>query len=68
MGVTAAPACLVAATGGTNGLVACAFRTRHSAVAMASITVAADDDGGATAGAEVTSSGRFHWQSGPMER
>ena len=35
-------------------------------VAVAAIAVAADEYGGATAGAQVASPGKVHWQSGPM--
>jgi hypothetical protein len=67
MGVPAAPARLIAATGGAHGLAACLLRTRRGAVAVAAITVAADDDGSTAAGAQVASSGDVHWQAGPME-
>lgn len=67
MGVTAAQTRLIAATGGAHGVLTGQRRARRGAVAVASITVAADDDGGTAADAQVTSSGRVHWQSGPME-
>ena len=34
---------------------------------MASITVAADQHGAAATGAQVASSGKVHWRSGPMD-
>lgn len=67
MRVTTAQARLIAAAGGAHGVVACLVSARRGAVAVAAIAVAADDDGGPAAGAQVASSGRFHWQSGPME-
>ena len=67
VGVTAAQARLITAAGGAHGVLACLLRTRRGAVAVAAITVAADDDGGTAAGAEVASSGKVHWQAGPME-
>ena len=66
VGMTTAPAGLVAASSGTNGASASLIGTRRGAVAMAAITVATDQYSGATAGAEVASSGEVHWQSGPM--
>jgi 2-phospho-L-lactate transferase/gluconeogenesis factor (CofD/UPF0052 family) len=46
MGVAAAPARPVAATGGAHGVVARLVGAQRRAVAMAAIAVTADDDGG----------------------
>lgn len=66
MRVTAAQAGLIAAAGRTLGVVAGLLGTGRGAVTVAAITVATDQHGGATTGAQVTSSGKVHWQSGPM--
>jgi len=66
VGVTTAQAGLIAATGGTNGATASLIGTRRGAVAMATVTVAADQYSGAATSAQVASSGEVHWQSGPM--
>ena len=63
---TTAKAALVATAGSTHGLAASLIGTWPGAVAIATITVAADERGGVTAGAEVASSGEIHWQSRPM--
>jgi hypothetical protein len=62
MGMTAAQARLITAPGAAHGLMACLLRTLRGAVAVAAITVAADDNGGTAAGAQVASSGSVHWQ------
>ena len=67
VGVTAAQAVLVSAAGGTNSTAACLLGTPRGAVAVATIAVAADQCGGAASGAQVASSGKVHWPSGPME-
>ncbi len=66
VGVTAAPALLIAATRSTRGLSACLVGTVRSAVALATITVAANEHRRATSGAQVTSSREIHWSSRPM--
>lgn len=66
VGTTATMGVLIATTSGSYRLMAGLRRTSFGAVAVAAITVAADQYGGATAGAQVASSGEFHWQSGPM--
>jgi len=66
VGMKIAQAALVAPTGGTHGLATSLIGTWRGAVAIATITVAADKRGGVTAGAEVASSGEIHWQSRPM--
>ena len=63
---TTTQAALVATTGSTHGQAASLIGTWPGAVAIATITVAADERGGVTAGAEVASSGEIHWQSRPM--
>lgn len=67
MGMAAAQSRLIAATGGAHGALAGLLGAPRGAVAVASITVAADDDGDTAAGAQVASSGKVHWRSGPME-
>lgn len=66
VGVATARAGLIAAAGGTNRTAARLLGTLRSAVALAAITVAADEYGGAAAGAQVASSGKVHWQWRPM--
>ncbi len=66
VGVTTAQAGLIAATSGTNRTTASLVGTLRRAVAVAAIAVAADEYGGATAGAQVASPGKVHWHSGPM--
>jgi hypothetical protein len=66
VGVTAAPAVLIAATRSTGGLSACLVGTVRGAVALATITVAANEHRRATSGAQVTSSREIHWPSRPM--
>lgn len=66
MRVAAAQAGLIAAAGCTQGVVAGFFGAGRRAVTVAAITVAANQHGGAATGAQVTSSGKVHWQSGPM--
>ena len=66
MRVTAAPAGLIAATGCTQGVVAGLLGTGRGAVAVAAITVAANQHSRAATGTQVASSGKVHWQSGPM--
>ena len=62
VGMTTSPAGLIAATGGPDGSASCLRRTALGAVAVAAITVAANDHGLAAAGAEVASSCRIHGQ------
>ena len=66
MCVTAAPTGLIAAAGRTQGVVAGFLGTGRGAVTMAAIAVAADQHSRAATGAQVASSGKVHWQSGPM--
>ena len=66
VGVTTAQTRLIAATGGTHGAPAGLVGALRSAVAMATITMAANEHGGATAGAQVASSGKVHWHTRPM--
>jgi hypothetical protein len=66
MGVTTAAAVLIAATRSTGGLSACLVGTVRGAVAMATITVAANEHSCAASGAQVTSSREIHWPSRPM--
>jgi hypothetical protein len=66
VGVTTAQTGLIAATGGTNRMAASLVGTLPGAVAVATITVAANKHGRAAAGAQVASSRMVHWQSGPM--
>ena len=66
VGTAAAIRVLIATTSGSYRLMAGLWRTSCGAVAVAAITVAADQHGGAAAGAQVASSGEVHWQSGPM--
>jgi len=66
MRVTAAQAVLIAAAGRTQGVVAGLLGAGRGAVAIAAITAAADQHGCAATGAQVASSGKVHWQSGPM--
>ena len=51
MGMTTAQTCLIAATGGTQGAAACLLRAIRRAVAVATITVTADQYGCTAAGA-----------------
>jgi hypothetical protein len=66
MRVTAAQAGLIAISGRTPGVTAGFFGAGRGAVTVAAIAVAADQHGRATGGAQVASSGKVHWQSGPM--
>ena len=66
MGATAAMRVLITTAGRPYRLVACLRRTSISAVAVAAITVAAQEHRGAAAGAQVASSRNIHWHSGPM--
>jgi hypothetical protein len=66
MGVTAAQAVLIAATRGTDRLSAGLVGTARGAVAVATITVAANEHGCAASGAQVASSREIHWPSRPM--
>lgn len=67
MGTTAAMRVLVATAGSPQRLLTCLRRTSSAAVAVAAITVAAHEHGGAATGAQVASSRKVHWQSGPMD-
>ncbi len=66
MRVTAAQAGLIAAAGRTLAVVAGFFGAGRGAVTVAAITVAADQHSRAASGAQVASSGKVHWHSGPM--
>lgn len=66
VGVTAAHAVLIAATRGTDRSPACLVGTPRGAVALAAITVAANEHGRAAADAQVASSGKVHWPTWPM--
>jgi len=66
VGAAAAMGVLIATPRGSYRLMAGLWRTSSRAVAVAAITVAADQHGGTAAGAQVASSQEFHWQSGPM--
>lgn len=68
VGMTASPAGLIAATGGTDSGASSLLRTRLGAVALAAIAVGANDRGLAAAGAKVVSSCRFHGQRPMGER
>jgi hypothetical protein len=67
MRVTAAQTGLIAVAGRTHGVLAGLLGAGRGAVALAAITVATDQYGAAAAGAQVASSGKVHWQAGPME-
>jgi len=67
VGTTAAMRGLIATAGRSQRLLACLPRTIPRAVTVAAIAVAAHEHRGAAAGAQVASSGEFHWQSGPMD-
>lgn len=56
---------LIAHPGGLQAGVAGALRTAFPAITLATIAVAADQHGGATARAEVASSASFHGPIGP---
>jgi hypothetical protein len=62
VGMTASPAILIAATGGTGSGVSRLRRTRLGAVALAAIAVAANDHCFAAAGTKIVSSCRIHRQ------
>ena len=64
--MAAAPTGLIAAAGRTLGTLAGFFGAGRSAVTVTAITVAADQHGGAATGAQVASSRKVHWRSGPM--
>jgi hypothetical protein len=64
VGVTPRQAVLIPATGGTNRPAASLIGTLCRAVAVATITVAADEYGGAATRAQVAASGDVHWRSG----
>ena len=66
MGMTAAQAGLIAAAGRYQGAVAGLMGAGRSAVTVAAITVAANQHSLAATGAQVASSRKVHWQSGPM--
>lgn len=66
VGMAAPQAVLVSAAGGANRTAACLFGTPLGAVAMAAITVAANEHGRTATGAQVASSGTVHWHSEPM--
>jgi hypothetical protein len=68
MGATAAMRVLIATASRPDRLLAGLRRAACGAVAITTITGAADEHGIAATGAQVASSGEFHWQSGPMER
>lgn len=66
MGATTTMRVLIAMASRAHGLATCLQRASLSAVAVAAITIAADQHGGAAADAQVASSGDIHWHSGPM--
>ena len=66
VGTAAAMRVLIATASGSYRLMACLWRTSPRAIAVAAITVAADQHGGAAAGTKVAPSWEFHWQLGPM--
>lgn len=66
VGTAAAMGVLIATTSGSYRLMAGLRRTSSRAVAVAAITVAADQYRSTAAGAQVASSGEIHWQSVPM--
>ena len=66
MGATATTRVLIATAGRPYGLATGLRGTSLSAVAVAAITIAADQHRGAAADAQVASSGDIHWHSGPM--
>ncbi len=61
VGMTAAQAVLIAATGGSDRVSARPVGTSAGAVALAAVAVAANQYGGAAAGAQIASSGEVHW-------
>ena len=61
VGVAAAQAVLIAATGGPDRTSARQVGTPRSAVALAAVAVAANQYRGAAAGAQIASSGEVHW-------
>ena len=65
MGAAASMRVLIATAGSPHRLLAC-LRRATLAVAIATITIAADKHGGAAAGAQVAASWEFHWQVRPM--
>ncbi len=67
MGATAAQTVLITDSSGANRALPRLISARRGAVAVAAITVATDQYGRAATGAQVVSSRRVHWQSGPME-
>jgi hypothetical protein len=66
MRMTAAQAGLIAAAGRYQGAVAGLIGAGRGAVTVAAITVAANQHSRAASSAQVASSGKVHWQSGPM--
>jgi hypothetical protein len=66
MGATATMCVLIATAGRPYGLATGLRGASLSAVAVAAITMAADQHGGAAADAQVASSGDIHWHSRPM--
>ena len=66
VGATTASAGLVALTGGAHTAAASLFGARRGAIAIAAITVAADQHGSTAARTQVASSGEVHWRMGPM--
>ena len=66
VGMAAAQAVLVSAAGGSNRTAAGLLGAPRGAVAMAAITVAANEHGRAAPGAQVASSGKIHWHTRPM--
>ena len=66
VGVTAAQAVLIAATGCPDRAPARLSGTFGGAVALAAVAVAANQYRGAAAGAQVASSGKVHWSPWPM--
>ena len=66
MGMTTTQTGLIPATRSTHRPAAGAAATLRRAVAMAAITVATDEHSRAASCAQVASSWKLHWQSGPM--
>ena len=66
VGVAAAQAVLIAATGGTDRASTRLAGTSGGAVALAAVAVAANQHGGAAACAQIASSGEVHWSPWPM--
>ena len=66
VGVTTAQTVLIAITGGPDRAAACQVGTSRGAVALATVAVAANEYGGAAAGAQIASSREVHGSPWPM--